>query len=316
MNQILEKKYSYLSGFFETAIREKRLFHSIILTGSNDIIKYAISMEIARLLNCMQDGSSNCDCQNCKWIRENKHPAVMTISKIDNKNDSGKTVISEEQINSVLDTLINSSGYHRVFIFCDAQIKELTKEEYENYDEFKQTGYNLPQTGDENKLWYPSGLNLNCFSTVAANAMLKSIEEPASNITFIFLASNKDDILQTIVSRSQVFYVPDSKITIYNTDFINNYFADYPDFRPENALDFANKLYFYQTENNLDPKYILDCIQYYITQIIKSNSNNRILLSLAYKDINKIEDCKRRIISYIKEQTVYETLAFYFAKRV
>ena len=50
--------------------------------------------------NCMAQ-DEDCNCQNCRWIRENKHPAIMTISKIDNKTDSSKTVISEDQINMV-----------------------------------------------------------------------------------------------------------------------------------------------------------------------------------------------------------------------
>ena len=61
----------------------------------------------------------------------------MTISKIDNKNDARSTVISEEQVNSVLDTLVNSSDFHRVFIFCNADIKKLSSAEMKDYEEYK-----------------------------------------------------------------------------------------------------------------------------------------------------------------------------------
>ena len=145
MNKILDKKYPYLSNFFKTAIEQKRLFHSIILYGNNNYIQYAMAMEIARQLNCLEDGREDCSCQNCRWIRENKHPAVMTISKIDNKTDSSKTVISEEQINLVLDTLVNSSDYHRVFILCDAEYKTLSQAEVQDYNEFILTGFILPK---------------------------------------------------------------------------------------------------------------------------------------------------------------------------
>ena len=144
MNKVLSNKYPYLTNFFETAISQNRLFHSLILYGSNNFIQYAMAMELARKLNCLEDGNSDCQCQNCRWIRENKHPAVMTISKIDNKTDSSKTVISEDQINMVLDTLVNSSDYHRVFIFCDAEIKQLKTDEMREYQEYKSTGFSLP----------------------------------------------------------------------------------------------------------------------------------------------------------------------------
>ena len=314
MNKVLDKKYPYLSNFFRTAIEQNRLFHSIILYGSNNYIQYAMAMELARQLNCLEDGREDCNCQNCRWIRENKHPSVMTISKIDNKTDSSKTVISEDQINMVLDTLVNSSDYHRVFIFCDAEFKTLSQSEMQEYNEFISTGFNLPQEKDEDKYWYSKGINTGCFSTVAANAMLKSIEEPSDKVTFIFLTNNKDDILQTIVSRSQSFYIPDYKVSLYNVGFLEKYFEKYPEFNKDYALDFAMTLYTHQIENDLEPTFIIDCIQYYLTQLIKSNIGNSILVNKIYKDIEKTEKSKKMLGAYIKEQTVYEDLAFYFAK--
>ena len=312
MNKVLDKKYPYLSNFFRTAIEQNRLFHSIILYGSNNYIQYAMALEMARLLNCLEDGREDCNCQNCRWIRENKHPAIMTISKIDNKTDSSKTVISEDQINMVLDTLVNSSDYHRVFIFCVAEMKTHSYSEMQEYNEFISTGFNLPQEKDEDKYWYSKGINTGCFSSVAANAMLKSIEEPSDKVTFIFLTNNKDDILQTIVSRSQAFYVADSKISVYNVEFFEKYFEQYPEFNKDYALDFAQTLYTYQIENNLEPTYIIDCIQYYLTQLIKANISNSILVNKIYRDIEKTEKSKKMLNAYIKEQTVYEDLAFYF----
>ena len=314
MNQVLDNKYPYLSNFFQTAISQNRLFHSLIFAGSNNLIKYAMALELARQLNCLEDRSENCNCQNCRWIRENKHPAVMTISKIDNKTDSSKTVISEEQINTVLDTLVNSSDYHRVFIFCDAQLKSLSMEEEKEYELFNSTGFKPSQEQTSEKSWYPSGINRSCLSMVAANAMLKSIEEPSNRVTFIFLANNKDDILQTIVSRSQTFYLADSKVINYQTDFFRNYFSNYPVMQKNKALDFSQILLKYQVENNLEPKYIIDCIQYYLTELAKVNSNNNLILSKIYRDIQKTEEAKIMLDSHMKEQVVYEDLSFYFVQ--
>lgn len=314
MNKVLENKYPYLINFFKTAITQNRLFHSIILHGSNNYIQYAMALELARQLNCLEEGKEDCNCQNCRWIRENKHPAIMTISKIDNKNDSSKTVISEDQINMVLDTLVNSSDYHRVFIFCDADYRKLKQNEFEEYQEFKSTGFSSPQEETDEKTWYPSGINTTCFSTVAANAMLKSIEEPNSHVTFIFLTKNKDDLIQTVVSRSQAFYMADTKHSTYTTDFFQKYFNNYPKFSKESALDFSQSLLNYQNDNNLEPMYILDCVQYYLTELLKANSTNRLIISKIYKDIQKIETSKKMLQAYIKETTVYEDLAFYFTK--
>lgn len=315
MNQILDTKYKYLSEFFKTAIEQNRLFHSLIFYGSNNYLQYAMALELARQLNCLGDKSENCDCQNCRWIRENKHPEVVTISKIDSKTDSSKTVISEEQVNIVLDKLINSSDYHRVFIFCDAELKKLTDEENKEYQEYLSTGFNVPQMNTEEKIWYPSGMNTSCFSSVAANSMLKTIEEPQSDVTFIFLTNNKDDLLQTIVSRSQAFYIADVKDIKYTTDFFSKFFVNYPNFDKNSALNFAQTLLNYQTDNNLSAKYVLDCLQYYLTECAKSNYNNLIIVNIILQDIQRIEKSKKMLDSYIKDQTVYEDLAFYFTRK-
>ena len=314
MNKVLENKYPYLSNFFQTAVSQNRLFHSIILHGSNNFIQYAMALEIARQLNCLEDKREDCNCQNCRWIRENQHPAVMTISQIDNKNDDKKTVISKQQIDEVLDKIFASSEYHRVFIFCSAEIKELSQIEQIEEKEFSSTGFTAPQQGKDSKVWYPSGINFSILQVVGANAMLKSIEEPPNKTTFIFLTENKDDLIQTIVSRSQSFHMADSKKNEYATNFFQKYFNQYPQFNKEIALDFAQTLLTYQTENNIEPMYVIDCVQYYLTELLKANSNDKFLVKKIYKDIEKTENSKKMLRAYIKDSTVYEDLAFYFTK--
>lgn len=46
--------------------------------------------------------------------------------------------------------------------------------------------------------------NAESLGTAAANAFLKTLEEPSPNVCFILLANNEDNVLPTIVSRCQV----------------------------------------------------------------------------------------------------------------
>ena len=176
-------------------------------------------------------------------------------------------------------------------------------------------GFCSPQSGDETKKWYPSGINYTCFQDVVANAMLKTIEEPPAKTTFIFLTNNKDDLIQTVVSRSQAFFVPDTKLQNYETGFFSRFFENYPNFNKNSALDFASFLSKYQTENNLEPHYIIDCMQYYLSEIVKTNYKNQTFLNLVYKDINKLEEAKNMLKTYIDKDIVFENLAFYFVQR-
>ena len=98
-------------------------------------------------------------------------------------------------------------------------------------------------------------------------------------------------------------------------EFFAKFFNSYPNFNKETALDFAQCLMNYQSDSAVESNYVLDCIQYYLTELAKSNSNNQILLNIIFKDIEKIQESKKMLNAYIKEQTVYEDLAFYFIKR-
>ena len=95
---ILKRKFEYFTKYFETAfVNTKRSFaQSLVLYGQDATAQYFLAMEIARQLNCKKNGEYDCDCINCNWIRNNQHPAILTISKNDNKptDDTSTKVIS------------------------------------------------------------------------------------------------------------------------------------------------------------------------------------------------------------------------------
>ena len=120
---LLSDKYPFLTNYFTQALTSdsRPLPQSILFYGNDLESQYILATEVARFLNCKNDKSDNCECLNCKWIREHSHPAVMTISRIDNKpeDDDSKTVISIKQAALIKETLMSASEFHRVFIFCD-----------------------------------------------------------------------------------------------------------------------------------------------------------------------------------------------------
>ena len=98
---LLSDKYPFLTNYFTQALTatNRALPQSILFYGSDFEAQYTLANEIARLLNCKENKTDDCECLNCKWIRENSHPAVLTISRLDNKpdDDDSKTVISIKQ---------------------------------------------------------------------------------------------------------------------------------------------------------------------------------------------------------------------------
>lgn len=274
---LLSDKYPFLTEYFTDLLctENKRLPQSLLFYGNDFVSQYTLAKEIARLLNCKEDKSDDCECLNCKWIREDSHPAVMTISKNDNKpeDDTSNTVISIKQSAMIKNMLVNASEFHRVFIFCD-------RDESGNISE----------------------LNKYNFQEEAANSLLKIIEEPQEGITFIFITRYPDDVLPTIQSRSQCFYVPDFRHNEYSYNKINGVFDEYWNFERKDVFDISQKL------QDLTKKYtadeILTDIQNYILYALKANPANKKFIS----DIKTIEDCKKQASLGIKTSNIFDDM--------
>lgn len=284
----LKAKYTFLTEYFEEGIKNPShsLGHSILFYGQDISAQYALTAEIARLLNCNEFQNEECKCINCNWIRNKQHPAVLTISKIDNKpqDDESKTVISVKQSQMVKSLLLNTSDYHRVFIFCDAKM--------------------------EGESWVPCGLNETNFQEETANSLLKIIEEPPQNTTFFFLTRDKNDLLETIISRSQSFFVPSYTIEKRSYSNIEEIFTDYPKIEQKNSLDLAQNLFLLSKEHGSEK--ILNEIQNFLLAILKANLENKYLRARVLSDIKSTETAKQQIVSHITPQLAIEGMCLNF----
>ncbi len=274
---LLSDKYPFLTNYFTQAINTKTraLPQSLLFYGNDLEAQYILALEIARLLNCKKDKSDDCNCLNCKWIKENSHPAVLTISKIDNKpeDDDSKTVISIKQSQMIKETLISSSEFHRVYIFCD-------KDENGNV----------------------AGLNPLNFQAETANSLLKIIEEPQAGVTFIFLTRYIDDVLSTIISRSQCFFVPSKEKISYDYSIIEGIFTNYYQYKRKNVFEISQAL------QDLNKDYsileILNAIQNYILILLKSNPKNNNFI----EHIKIIETAKKQANLGLKSINIFDDI--------
>lgn len=316
MFELLKDKYPTISNFFETLISNDNFAvpNSIILHGPDVLCQYYVALLLARGANCMGDKSINCGCQNCRWIKSNEHPEVMTISKIDSKpdGDDSKSVISAKQIDMIKDKLVVSSDYHRFFIICDAEIRELTPEEREVQSRFDFLNMKLPQVSKGT--WIPSGITPKCFTDIAANALLKSIEEPPANVTFIFLTENVENIISTIVSRSQAFYVAGSCKQIFDFEFLREPLSNYPNIERRKAIMISDFLLKYSKDNDKSLAYILGAIQAYFVELAKNNAQNIALKQKIFEDIEKLQNLITMLSSSVREQVVADEAGYILTK--
>ena len=289
-NNEISKKYPQLLEYFKSGIYDenKNISHCLLFWGPDIQSQCELALDVARLLNCSKDGNDSCDCLNCKWVREQTHPAVKIYTRLDFKEGSsdeeetkGKKNINIAQAKSIISELSITSDYHRVYIFCDRD----------------EEGNLLP-------------LNQINFPEATSNALLKTFEEPPKNTTFIFLTKDKSDIISTVVSRAQSFFVPSVVIENQEYNLVEDFISNYWTTGRNQVLDFENKLSALIAEHGA--MVVFSQIQNYLLSMIKTNSQNKPLFYKFMDDMKSVEDAKRQIslTPAMNIQTVVENLSF------
>ena len=167
-----------------------RMPNAILLRGAQGIGKFDLAMNFAQSLLCdspLADGMACQSCAACHWFSENNHPdfrliqseALNTLDEIEEKTNAKKPSkeISVEQIRSLASftNLSAHRGGYRIVIIHPAE-----------------------------------AMNDN-----AANALLKTLEEPSEKLLFILLTHKPQQLLATILSRclSLAIHTPSAAVS-------------------------------------------------------------------------------------------------------
>ena len=138
--------------------------------------------------------------------------------------------------------------------------------------------------------------------------MLKTFEEPPQNTTFFFLTKDISDVISTVVSRCQCFFVPSKQDEPQNFELVKDVMENYLDTKRDDVLEFNNRMLSLLNDN--DSNLIFTQMQNYLLNLMKSNLDNRHLKIKLLHDINSIEKAKRECKLNMNIQTVSENLAF------
>ena len=218
--------------FFWGAITSGSLAHGYVLKGRNTAALYHLALTVAQIANCIarpQPPESftgrladlACgQCKACRWVLQNAHPAVLTISRLTYQIDDSKqhpelissealeklankanwpTQIKTGQVEVLIHQLSVSSDAVRVVIFTDAEELPATFPsavtapcEWRSLEATKERAFHLRP------------LQRNLFNAASVNRFLKILEEPPPRTLFFFLAETEEQLLETVVSRCQV----------------------------------------------------------------------------------------------------------------
>lgn len=161
----------------------RRLPHALLIRGAQGIGKLDLALNFARSLLCERsagDGTPCGICNSCHWFEQESHPDFR--------------LIQPDALNSEDEAEAKAGGKKPSREISVDQIRELT-----NFANLSSHcgGYRIV-------LIHPAeAMNSN-----AANALLKTLEEPTANLFFLLVTHKPQQLLPTILSRCQGFVLP------------------------------------------------------------------------------------------------------------
>lgn len=205
----LEREKSLL----QKAIISKKIASAYLFYGNEGIGKKAMALQFAKTINCENpiidkiigkiDSCNECD--SCKMMNNLSHPNLHLIYSIptgkatDNKSDSPISKLDDKQISDLQLQLekLSLNPYHRFLLQGAHTIK---------IDQIREIKKKIALTSARKGKSFIIIFNAEEMTRESANAFLKTLEEPNDNTHIILITSQKDSLLDTILSRTQLFY--------------------------------------------------------------------------------------------------------------
>lgn len=157
----------------QPALEQGRAAHAYLLTGPPRVGKLTLAREVAQAVNCLQGPGAPCgQCGQCRRIAAGRHADIRLVNIEFSRQVEGRDTVSVITIGAVreLERAVNLNPFEgaRTVIIIDG------------------AGNMTPE---------------------AANALLKTLEEPPPGVLFLLLADDQDALLTTIRSRCQTLHL-------------------------------------------------------------------------------------------------------------
>jgi len=201
------------------SVKENRVSHAQLFLGPEGSGNLALAVAYAQYLSCLdrQPDDSCGECSSCRKYQKLAHPDLHFSYPFfaKHKDDTAITFIDQWR-EALLATPYLSLDIWRGYL--DAENKQANINIAECHQIIKKLSFKPFES--EYKiliLWLPEYLDKE------GNSLLKIIEEPQPNTLFLLVAQNQDQILNTILSRTQLIKVPALTYDEINRELISQY---------------------------------------------------------------------------------------------
>jgi DNA polymerase-3 subunit delta' len=232
-------------------IKNNKFAHAYIFVGQNGVGKRLMSIEFAKILNCTTNDFSNTDigacgkCLSCKKITKNIHPCLHFIdfakqAYIEKEDLKKQKMLKVETIRYMREKLATKiyEGKWQVFIVEPAEK----------------------------------------MNAIAANSLLKILEEPPGNTVIILIAKFREVLPNTVISRSQTLFFQPLRQSEISNWLMLNYSLDISKSKKiaelsEGSLENAKKLVTGKEVELVSLWYKFKTQDFYISNILELSRN-------------------------------------------
>ncbi len=186
------------------SVKENRISHAQLFLGPEGAGALPLAVAYAQYVSCEdKQADDSCGvCSSCRKYQKLMHPDLHFSYPFfaKHKDDTALTFIEQWREAFLANPYLNLDGWRG---YLDAENKQANINIAECHQIIKKLSFKPFES--EYKiliLWLPEYLDK------AGNALLKIIEEPQPNTLFLLVAQNQDQILNTILSRTQLIKVP------------------------------------------------------------------------------------------------------------
>ncbi len=190
------------------SVREGRVPHAQLFLGSEGSANLALALAFAQYVCCTEKREEDsCGvCASCVKHQKKVHPDLHFIFPVATTTSIKAKPVSKNFFNQWR-AFLEDNMYFSLFDWLK-YIGIENKQGIISVEESAQIMRNLSLTPYESQtkiflIWMPEKMNVQ-----AASKLLKVIEEPSANTLFLLVSNNAENILPTVLSRTQLVKIP------------------------------------------------------------------------------------------------------------